>query len=302
MNRNFVGYGKEKPKLLWPEDNKVAVSFVVNIEEGAELSISSGDNENEHVYENNKSKILKNVPDLCMESHFEYGLRSGIWRIFDLFDKYKVKATFSCCSRALEHSPWLIKEILSREHEISAHGVKWISHAYLNRQEEKDIIDNCYSTILRLSGQPPMGWHTKSSTSPHTRELLINHGGFIYDSNAYNDDIPYVLEIKKKKIVIIPYSFDTNDMRFDGNSGFVNGVDFSNYCTEALDQLLYETNDGSIRMMSIGLHPRIIGRPGRIGGLEKFLKYIFKKQNLWIPKRIDIAKFCLNKDVFKLSG
>ena len=301
MKRNFFGYGKEKPKICWPDNNQVAVSFVVNIEEGAELSISSGDSENEYIYENNKTKISNHVPDLCMESHFEYGLRSGIWRIFNLFDEYKIKATFSCCSRALEKSPWLINEILKRKHEISAHGIKWISHAYLNKKEEKEIIANCYSTILKLSGQPPMGWHTKSSTSPYTRELLIDHGGFLYDSNAYNDDLPYVLEIKKNKIVIIPYSFDTNDMKFEGNSGFVNGIDFFNYCRESLDQLISETSDGSIRMMSIGLHPRIIGRPGRIGGLKSFLKYIKKKQNIWIPRRIEIAKFCLPKDIFKLS-
>ena len=203
MKRDFIGYGKEKPKIFWPQDNKIAVSFVVNIEEGAELSISSGDSQNEHVYENNKTKIL-DVPDLCMESHFEYGLRSGIWRIFNIFDKYDVKATFSCCSLALEKSPWLIDEILKRNHEISAHGVKWISHAYLKREEEKKIINECYSSILKLSGNPPVGWHTKSSTSNFTRDLLIEHGGFIYDSNAYNDDLPYVL--KKKGTEICNYS------------------------------------------------------------------------------------------------
>mgnify|MGYP001202793881 CR=1 FL=1 len=301
MQRNFNGYGKEKPKISWPDGNQVAISIVVNIEEGAELSVSSGDSENEHVYENNKTKVSDNVPDLCMESHFEYGLRSGIWRIFNLFDEYKIKATFSCCSRALERSPWLIKEILKRDHEISAHGVKWVSHAYLKKQEEKDIIDNCYSTILRLSGQPPMGWHTKSSTSQNTRELLINHGGFIYDSNAYNDDLPYILEINKKKIVIIPYSFDTNDMKFESNSGFVQAADFFNYCRESFDQLFKETNDGSIKMMSVGLHPRIIGRPGRIGGLESFLNYITTKKNAWITKRVEIAHFCLTEKKFQQS-
>ncbi len=297
MKRNFIGYGKEKPKILWPQENKIAISFVVNIEEGAELSISSGDNQNEHVYENNKIKI-SDIPDLCMESHFEYGLRSGIWRIFDVFDKYNVKATFSCCSLALENSPWLIDEILNRNHEISAHGVKWISHAYLDRTEEKQIINECYSSILKLSGHPPVGWHTKSSTSPFTRDLLIEHGGFIYDSNAYNDDIPYVVKKNDHKLAIIPYSFDTNDMRFDGNNGFVQGDDFNIYCKESFNQILRETDDGSLRMMSIGLHPRIIGRPGRIKGLEDFIKYIKTYENIWIPKRMDIAKYCLGRDSF----
>ena len=299
MKRDFIGYGKEKPKIFWPQNNKIAVSFVVNIEEGAELSISSGDSQNEHVYENNKTKIL-NVPDLCMESHFEYGLRSGIWRIFNIFDKFDLKATFSCCSLALEKSPWLVDEILNRNHEISAHGVKWISHAYLSREEEKQIINDCYSSILKLSGHPPVGWHTKSSTSPFTRDLLIEHGGFIYDSNAYNDDLPYVVKKKDQKFVIIPYSFDTNDMRFDGNNGFVQGDDFNIYCKESFNQLLLETDDGSPRMMSIGLHPRIIGKPGRIKGLEDFIKYIKTFKNVWIPKRIDIAKYCLENDLFNL--
>ena len=299
MKRDFIGYGKQKPKIFWPQNNKIAVSFVVNIEEGAELSISSGDSQNEHVYENNKTKIL-NVPDLCMESHFEYGLRSGIWRIFNIFDKFDLKATFSCCSLALEKSPWLVDEILNRNHEISAHGVKWISHAYLNREEEKKIINDCYSSIFKLSGHAPMGWHTKSSTSPFTRDLLIEHGGFIYDSNAYNDDIPYVVKKKDQKFVIIPYSFDTNDMRFDGNNGFVKGDDFNIYCKESFNQLLLETKDGSPRMMSIGLHPRIIGKPGRIKGLEDFIKYIKTFKNVWIPKRIDIAKYCLENDLFNL--
>ena len=297
MSRDFIGYGKEKPKIFWPQGNKIAVSFVVNIEEGAELSVSSGDSQNEYVFENNKTKIL-DIPDLCMESHFEYGLRSGIWRIFDALDKYNIKATFSCCSLALEKSPWLIEEILNRKHEISAHGVKWISHAYFSREEEKKIINECYSSILKLSGRPPLGWHTKSSTSPFTRDLLIEHGGFMYDSNAYNDDIPYVIRQNDRKFVIIPYSFDTNDMRFDGNNGFVQGDDFNTYCKESFNQLLSETDDGSLRMMSIGLHPRIIGRPGRIKGLEDFIKHIKTYQNVWIPTRIDIAKHCLEKDSF----
>ena len=301
MNRNFIGYGKEKPKLAWPNKSHLAVSIVVNIEEGAELSVSSGDNENEHVYENNIIKIENGNPDLCMESHFEYGLRSGIWRIFNILDKYNVKVTFSCCSQALEKSPWLVNEILKRGHEISAHGVKWISHVNLKVEDEKKIIDECYSSILRLTGKPPVGWHTKSSTSPNTRELLINHGGYLYESNAYNDDIPYVLNIKNKKIVIIPYSFDTNDMRFEGNAGFVSGLDFFNYCKEAYDQLFLETIDGSIKMMSIGLHPRIIGRPGRISGLESLLQHMTSNDNSWITKRVDIAKFCLKEKVFMQS-
>ena len=289
--RNFIGYGKTKPKFFWPDKNKLAISFVVNIEEGAELSISSGDKENESVYENNLTKIGGDIPDLCMESHFEYGLRAGIWRIFHLLDKYKFKVTFSCCSDALVKSTWLIDEILKRGHEISAHGKKWVSHSSFDEQEERKIIHDCYDTIYKLTGIAPIGWHTRSSTSPFTRKLLIEHGGFLYDSNAYNDDLPYSLKLENKKYIIMPYAFDTNDMRFEGSGGFIHAHDFSSYCVGAFDQLLSETKDGSMRMMSIGLHPRIIGRPGRISGLETLLKHIQAVNSSWVSSRADIANY-----------
>ena len=288
--RNFIGYGKTKPKLFWPDKNKLAISFVVNIEEGAELSISSGDKENESVYENNLIQIGGDIPDLCMESHFEYGLRAGIWRIFHLLDQYKFKVTFSCCSDALVKSPWLIDEILKRGHEISAHSKKWVSHSSFDEQEERKIIHDCYDTIYKLTGIAPIGWHTRSSTSPYTRQLLIEHGGFLYDSNAYNDDFPYSLKLENEKYIIMPYSFDTNDMRFERSGGFVHANDFSSYCVGAFDQLLSETKDGSMRMMSIGLHPRIIGRPGRINGLETLLKHIQTINSSWVSSRAEIAK------------
>lgn len=289
--RDFFGYGKSKPKLNWPDNNKVAVSIVVNIEEGAELSISSGDRSNEYIYENNITKVENDIPDLCMESHFEYGLRSGFWRIIDLLDKFKLKATFSCCSQALEKSPWLVKEILDREHEISAHSIKWISHFNLSEDIERKIISKCFDSILKLSGKPPLGWHTRSATSLNTRKLLIEHGGFLYDSNAYNDDLPYNINLKTRSFVVIPYAFDTNDMRYESNGGFVHSDDFFNYCRGAFDQLLLESKDQGLRMMSIGLHPRIIGRPGRINGLYKFFQHITKDKNGWVSKREDIAKF-----------
>ena len=289
--RNFFGYGDTKLKINWPGNKKIALSIVVNIEEGAELSVSSGDSINEYIYENNKIKLENNLPDLCMESHFEYGLRSGFWRIIHLLDKYKLPVTFSCCSQALEKSPWLIKEILNRGHEISAHGVKWISHFNLSENEERKIINKCYNDILKLTGKPPLGWHTKSATSINTRKLLLEHGGFLYDSNAYNDDLPYKVNFKNKSIIVIPYAFDTNDMRYESNGGFVQSDDFFIYCKGAFDQLLLETKDEKLKMMSIGLHPRIIGRPGRINGLKKLLDYISISEKTWVAKREDIAKF-----------
>ena len=295
-DRDFIGYGNKKPKFLWPKKSKIAISIVVNIEEGAEQTISSGDEKNEMVYEGANGNLIANIPDLCMESHFEYGTRAGIWRILDLLDKYTMKATMSCCSRAIEKSPWLASEIIKRGHEIAAHSVRWESHASMNKNDEKKIIAKCYDSLKKNVGLGPVGWHTRSATSLYTRKLLVDHGGFLYDSNSYNDDLPQLKNIDGKSFVVLPYSFDTNDMRFE-SGGFVFGSDFSKYCIDTFDQLYKEGQD-SPKMMSVGLHPRIIGRPGRIAGLEFFLEHISNKEKVWVTKRNEIAQFW--NDTFKI--
>ena len=291
LNRNFYGYGPKKPEFVWPQGKRVALSIVVNIEEGAELTLSSGDEKNEYIYENNLNPVSNQSVDLCMESHFEYGLRAGIWRVFHLLDQFKVKVTFSCCSRALKKSPWLVKEIISRGHEISAHSVRWETHSNFSVKHEKNIINECYNTILELAGEAPIGWHTRSATSVNTRRLLIEHGGFLYDSNSYNDDLPYSIKKDNNKFIILPYSFDTNDMRFEQNGGFVHSNDFFQYCKDTIDRLIYEGQKNISNMMSIGLHPRIIGRPGRIKALYLILNYIKGNRMIWVSRRKDIAQF-----------
>ena len=283
MSRDLKGYFGAEPAPCWPDGARLAVSFVVNVEEGAELSIADGDERNESRYE--AVEEVKGAPDPCMESHFGYGPRQGYKRIVDAFHAHGVKATFSTCGRAAERTPWLIKDAVARGHEISCHGWRWETHAGMDAETERAIIARTHSTIGEIAGVPPVGWHTRSATSPQTRDLLIGHGGFTYDSNAYDDDIPYM----EGPHVVLPYAFDTNDMRFSPGGGFIQARDFSDYVIAAFDQL-YAEGATAARMLSIGLHLRIIGRPARIGGLETALAHIAATPDVWIAPRRDIAR------------
>lgn len=283
MRRDLKGYFGAEPTPCWPENARLAVSFVVNVEEGAELSMADGDERNESRYE--AVEEVKGAPDPCMESHFGYGPRQGYKRIVDAFDAYRVRATFSTCGRAAERTPWLIRDAVARGHEISCHGWRWETHAGMDAETERAIIARSHATIAEIAGVAPAGWHTRSATSPQTRDLLIEHGGFTYDSNAYDDDIPYM----EGEHVVLPYAFDTNDMRFSPGGGFIQARDFSDYVIAAFDRL-YAEGVTAARMLSIGLHLRIIGRPARIGGLETVLAHIAEKPSVWIAPRRDIAR------------
>jgi peptidoglycan/xylan/chitin deacetylase (PgdA/CDA1 family) len=286
--RDFRGYGPMPPDPQWPGGARVAVSLVVNIEEGAELSISMGDERNEGIYE--VVDELKGVPDLCMESHFEYGTRVGYWRILRLLDNFGVQATFNTCARAIEHAPWMALEGVARGHEIACHGYRWESPAYLEEAVEREMIARAVSSIERISGVRPRGWHSRSAPSVNTRRLLVEHGGFLYDSNAYNDELPYIVDVAGCQHVVVPYSFDTNDMRFSQAETFRLAADFSTYLIDAFNWLWRE-GERWPRLMSVGLHLRIIGRPGRIGALERFLEHLHRhKPRVWIARRDDIAR------------
>jgi peptidoglycan/xylan/chitin deacetylase (PgdA/CDA1 family) len=285
--RDFEGYGGHPPDPGWPGGSRLAVSIVVNVEEGAELSLADGDERNEFVHEVVEEVVGK--PDLCMESHFEYGMRAGYWRIADLLDRFRVKATFSASARALERSAWLARDLRARGHEISAHSYRWERHAHLEEAEERDVIARTVAAIETAAGARPVGWHTRSSPSPNTRRLLVEEGGFLYDSDAYNDDLPYVVEVAGRSHVVLPYAFDTNDMRFTRQGGFVQGDDFARYCLAAFDWL-YDEGARAPKMMSLGLHLRIIGRPGRIGGLEAVLQRMCAADAVWFARRDEIAR------------
>ena len=284
--RDYRGYGQNPPQVRWPGGARLAVSLVVNVEEGAEPSLSHGDASNEHIYE--AVEKVEGVPDLCMESHFAYGTRAGWPRIRAALKRYAAKATLNACGRALLLSPWLAQEAVADGHEVSSHGWRWEQQVYMAEAEERRVIAKAVAAITQTAGAPPVGWHTRSATSTNTRRLLVEHGGFLYDSNAYDDDLPYVETVAGRTHVVLPYAFDTNDMRFYNGGGFVFADDFARYCIDAFDRL-YNEGAAVPRMLSVGLHLRIIGRPARIGGLERFLDHAASRPGVWFARRDEIA-------------
>jgi allantoinase len=284
--RDYRGYGATPPAVRWPGGARLALSLVVNFEEGAELSLARGDERNEHVYE--IAEKIEGVPDACMESHFAYGTRAGWPRIRALLKKYGVRATINACGRAAAISPWLAAEAVADGHEVSSHGWRWERQAEMSEAHERAMIRQAVGALALAAGTPPVGWHTRSATSPNTRRLLVEHGGFLYDSNEYDDDLPRVETVLGRPHVVLPYAFDTNDMRFFNHGGFVFAEDFARYCCAAFDRL-YEEGASAPRMMTVGLHLRIIGRPGRIAGLEGFLRHAAARSGVWFARRDEIA-------------
>lgn len=287
MPRDFRGYGNEYPDVRWPNGAGLAVSLVLNVEEGAELSLSAGDERNEAAHE--VVQQVHGAPDLCMESHFEYGARVGYRRITDVIDAHGVPLTLNACARALLATPWIARHATERNYEIQCHGWRWEAHAGMDERHERDVIARSVKAISEVCGRPPVGWHTKSSASVNTRRLLVEHGGFLYDSDAYNDDVPYYADVGGRPHLVVPYCFDTNDMRFFDSYAFVRGSDFADYAIDAFDWLKSESAHAP-KLLSIGLHTRIIGRAGRIGGLAALLRHMRASQGVWFARRDEIAR------------
>jgi peptidoglycan/xylan/chitin deacetylase (PgdA/CDA1 family) len=287
MTRDLYGYGNEYPDVRWPGEARLAVSLVLNVEEGAELAISAGDERNETVHE--AVQPVEGAPDLCMESHFEYGARVGYWRICEMVDAFGMPLTLNACARALEAMPWVGRDAARRGYEIQCHGYRWEPHAGMEEGQERELIARCVAIVERVYGKRPVGWHTKSSASVHTRRLVAE-AGFLYDSDAYNDDAPYYVTVNGKAHLVLPYAFDTNDMRFFNAAPFVSSRDFADYCIEAFERLWAEGGHAP-KMLSIGLHTRIIGRPARIGGLASLLVHMQRKGQVWFARREDIARY-----------
>lgn len=283
--RDFRGYGEQLPSVRWPGGARVAVSFVVNFEEGGELSVSDGDPRNEAVYE-----VTDRLagPDPCIDSHFEYGTRTAWWRVADTFGRFNAHFTLSACGRAVQRSPWLAQDAIRRGHEVSAHGDRWESHAGMGVVRESAAMDACIAAITEATGQRPVGWHTRSASTPRTRQLLCERG-FIYDSDAYNDDTPYFVPVAGKRHLVLPYAFDTNDMQFQQTHRFVRAEDFSGYVCDAFDWLARE-GERVPRMLSVGLHLRMIGRPARMKALEQILTHLQASGCAWVATREAIAR------------
>lgn len=289
--RNLAGYRGQYPQFRWPGGAGLAVSFVLNVEEGAELSLADGDERNESRHEVNHEVV--GAPDLCMQSMFDYGARVGYGRIADLLHGAGLPLTLNACARALEATPWIAEDAPARGFEVCCHGWRWESHAGMDEARERALIARAVASIQRLHGRAPVGWHTKSSASVHTRRLLVEHGGFLYDSDAYDDDLPYWVTVDTaqgpRAHLVLPYAFDTNDMRFFDSFAYVRAQDFADYAIDAFDTLLAESQHAP-RLLSIGLHTRIIGRPGRIKGLQLLVDHIRQTGGAWVATRERIAR------------
>ena len=286
--RDMIGYGSKDQKIKWPNNARIAVQIVLNYEEGAENCVLNGDKQSEVFL----SEIIGAQPikgrHINMESLYEYGSRRGFWRIHKLFQEKKIPITIFGVGMALEKNPEICEAIKSSDYEVASHGWKWIDYQNIKKSEEKKHMKLAIQTHKKIFGERPQGWYT-GRCSPNTRDLVFEDGGFLYDSDSYSDDLPYWEVRNKKKQLIIPYTLDNNDMRFATNQGFNTGDHFFTYLKDSFDAL-YEEGKTNPKMMSVGLHCRLIGKPGRIQSLKKFLDYVLKHEDVWLCKRIDIAK------------
>ena len=288
-NRNYIGYGRNSPKITWPNNAKLALQFVLNYEEGGESSILNGDDHSEiFLSEIIGAQPVKGARHMNMESIYEYGSRRGFWRIHDEFIKRKIPLTIFGVALALQKNLEICKAIKDANFEIASHGYRWIDYQYVDQEIEKDHILKCYELIKELFGEYPSGWYT-GRTSPKTRELVINNTDIKYDSDSYSDDLPYWEHVGNRKHLVIPYTLDNNDMRFATNQGFNTGDHFFNYLKDSFDCLYNEGKNHNPKMMSVGLHCRLIGRPGRMQSLIRFLDYIQHFDDIWICQRKEIA-------------
>ena len=287
-SRDLVGYGQKGKKISWPNNAKLALQFVLNYEEGGENSVLNGDKYSEtFLSEIIGAKAIKGR-HISMESIYEYGSRAGFWRLDSLFKEKKIPITIFAVGLALKQNLEVCDALKNGDYEIAAHGYRWIDYQDVKKSVEKKHMQQAIKTIKDIFGSRPLGWYT-GRCSPNTRDLVFDDGGFLYDSDSYSDDLPYWEKRGGKKQLIIPYTLDNNDMRFATNQGFNTGDHFFNYLKDSFDAL-YEEGQTSPKMMSVGLHCRLIGRPGRIQSLKKFLDYVLKYDDIWICKRIDIAK------------
>jgi len=286
--RDMIGYGSKEPKVVWPNNAKLALQIVLNYEEGGENNILHGDKHSETFLSEIIGAQAFKDRHINMESMYEYGSRRGFWRLHKLFQEKKIPITIFGVAMALERNPEVCEAIKNGNYEVACHGWRWIDYQNIKKSTEKKDMKLAIKTLKQIFGQRPLGWYT-GRCSPNTRDLVFDDGGFLYDSDSYSDDLPYWEYKKNKKQLIIPYTLDNNDMRFATNQGFNSGDQFYTYLKDSFDAL-YEEGKTNPKMMSVGLHCRLIGRPGRIQSLKKFLDYVLKFNDVWICKRIDIAK------------
>ncbi len=301
--RNLLGHGRHPPHAQWPGQARVAVQFVLNFEEGAENSVLHGDAASEQINSEMFNPPAFTARHLSMESVYEYGSRVGVWRILREFERRALPVTIFGVGMALERCPEITAAFGELGHEIACHGWRWIGHQNMDEDTERAHMARAMAAIERLTGTRALGWYT-GRDSPNTRRLVAEFGGFEYDSDYYGDDLPFWLQVRKSDgqlapHLVVPYTLDTNDMRFASPQGFSNGDDFFQYLRDAFD-VQYAEGDERPSMMSIGMHCRLLGRPGRMRGLQRFLDHIERHDRVWVTRRIDIARHW--KQVFPFAA
>jgi len=287
--RDMVGYGGTSPDPKWPGGARLAINFVLNYEEGSEYSIAD-DNVSETILsEVTLGGFGRGKRDLAIESVYEYGSRAGFWRIHRAFAERSVPMTVYGCALALERNPPAAKAIAAAGYDVCCHGYRWIEHYKLSRADERRHIRLAIDSLKKTVGDRPLGWYCRYGPSVNTRQLVVEEGGFLYDSDAYNDDLPYWVVVDGKPHLVVPYCLDTNDTKYCAPAGFGTSDDFFTYCKDAFD-MLYAEGATSPKMMSIGMHCRVLGRAGRTAGLARFLDYVKGHDKAWICRRVDIAR------------
>jgi putative urate catabolism protein len=299
--RDMVGYGRNPPHPRWPGQARVALQFVLNYEEGAENNVLHGDAASETFLSEIIGAAAFPMRHMSMESLYEYGSRAGLWRLLRMFEERKLPLTVFGVSMALTRNPEAVAAFLEQGHEIACHGLRWISYQNVDEATERAHMREAVEIIRELTGAAPLGWYT-GRDSPNTRRLVVEHGGFEYDADYYGDDLPLWENVGytdangerlTRPHLVVPYTLDTNDMRFAAMQGFNSGTQFFDYLKDAFDVLYKEGDPNGLnrpKMLSIGLHCRLAGRPARAAALARFLDYVLQHDKVWITRRIDIAR------------
>ena len=288
--RDLVGYADSRPDPRWPGGARIAVQFAINYEEGSEYTIADGDGRTElGLAEAPGGRVPPTSRDLAFETMYEFGSRVGIWRLFRIFGERQVPVTIFGAALALERNPRVAEAIARAGYDVCCHGWRWEEQFRLSGADERERIAMAVASIARTTGERPVGWYCRYGPSEATRRLLVEEGGFLYDSDSYADELPYWVEVSGRKHLVVPYTMDTNDVKFTLPAGFGSALDFETYLTATFDQL-YEEGADAPGLMSIGLHPRIVGRPARVRALAGFLDHILGHDRVWICRRVDVAR------------
>ena len=286
--RDMIGYGRTPPHADWPGGARVAVQFVINYEEGGENNVLHGDRASEVFLSEIIGAQAFSARHMSMESLYEYGSRAGFWRLHRLFIARSIPVTVFGVAMALERNPAAVAAMLEAGWEIASHGLRWILYQDIDEATERAHMREAVAIIQRLTGSAPLGWYT-GRDSPNTRALVVEHGGFLYDADSYADELPYWTVVSGKPHLVVPYTLDANDMRFATAQGFNSGEQFFSYLKDSFD-VLYAEGATAPKMMSVGLHCRIVGRPGRAAALARFLDYVQGHKEVWLCRRVDIAR------------